>query len=105
MAAFWLQVNCDRPKAGGIYRNMAKTKRFQIFTAALCMHKSVSVDPYVTGQNQLMLLEDFVIMCFLTMCLFVSVGPVQKLQTSPSFVFHLSTTKATFNHCVVVMVS
>ena len=26
-AAFWLWVNCNRPKTGGIYRDMAKTKQ------------------------------------------------------------------------------
>jgi len=27
-AVFWLWVNCNRPKTGGIYRNMVKTKKF-----------------------------------------------------------------------------
>jgi len=26
-AAFWLWVKCSRPKTGGIYRNMVKTKK------------------------------------------------------------------------------
>ena len=41
-AAFRLWVNCNRTKTGGIYRNMAKTKRYLKYSLIHC-HKDVEL--------------------------------------------------------------